>query len=239
MIKPPVGQVEGKKHHIETMFDAVAHRYDFLNRAFSLGIDKLWRRNAINILQKTGAKHILDVATGTADLAIAAMRVQPEHITGVDISEGMLALGRKKIAERGLTQTISLQQADSENLPFADASFEAVMVSFGVRNFENLQAGLKEMRRVLKPNGIVIILEFSKPQTFPIKQLFNFYFHRILPPIGSKVSGVDGAYQYLNESAMEFPDGEKFLEQMKQAGFSQLKRTPQTFGIATIYTGNA
>ena len=236
-MRPPVGQVEGKKQVVEEMFDAIAPRYDLLNRVLSMGIDQGWRKRAIQLLNETHPKRILDVATGTADLALAAMTVKPEKIVGVDISEGMLVLGRKKIEARGLTESITLQQADSTALPFPDASFDAVTVAFGVRNFEQLQAGLKEMRRVLVPNGRLIVLEFSRPKAFPVKQAYQFYFKHVLPRVGTAVSGGSGPYQYLNESAMAFPDGDDFLRELRAAGFREAVAEPQTFGIATIYIG--
>lgn len=238
--KPPVGQVLGKKVQVEQMFDAVAHRYDLLNRVLSMGIDQGWRKRAMQLLAPEKPQQVLDVATGTADLALMAFKLlRPKKIVGVDISEGMLALGREKIAERGLSDFITLQKGDSEALPFEAASFDAAMVSFGVRNFENLAAGLSEIRRVLKPNAKLMVLEFSRPKAFPIKQLYNFYFKNILPKVGGTVSGVKGAYEYLNESAMQFPDGEAFLTEMRNAGFKDLYQEPKTFGIATIYVGKA
>jgi len=235
-MRPPVGQVEGKKQAVEQMFDTIAPRYDLLNRVLSMGIDQGWRKRVVALLREDAPRHILDVATGTADLALAAAQLKPEHITGVDIAEGMLDVGRKKIANQGLSQTINLQRGDSESLPFTAESFDAVTVAFGVRNFENLQAGLSEMRRVLRPGGKLVVLEFSKPNHFPVKQLYSFYFRHVLPRIGSTVSGVSGPYQYLNESAMAFPDGAAFVAELVKAGYQKPTAEPQTFGIATIYT---
>ncbi|MBL7977903.1 MAG: bifunctional demethylmenaquinone methyltransferase/2-methoxy-6-polyprenyl-1,4-benzoquinol methylase UbiE [Bacteroidetes Order II. Incertae sedis bacterium] len=235
-MRPPVGQIEGKKQAVEQMFDTIAPRYDLLNRVLSLGIDQGWRKRVVALLSADKPQKILDVATGTADLALASMRLQPEHIIGVDIAEGMLEVGRKKIATLDLSDKITLQRGDSENLPFEDNRFDAVTVAFGVRNFENLYAGLAEMRRVLRPGGKLVVLEFSKPSHFPIKQLYSFYFRQVLPRVGSTVSGVSGPYQYLNESAMAFPDGKDFMVELTKAGYHTVTAEPQTFGIATIYT---
>lgn len=218
------------------MFNSIAHRYDFLNHFLSAGIDYSWRRKAIRLLEKNNPGTILDVATGTGDLAIeAAKRIKDVRITGIDIAEDMLEIGRKKIKEKKLADRIDLQPGDSENLQFPDASFDAVMVAFGVRNFENLEKGLAEMFRVLKPNGRVVILEFSKPGNFPVKQLYNFYFRYILPFLGRIISGDPKAYTYLPESVGAFPAGEEFLNLLRMVGFRDTKLRVLTFGIATIY----
>ena len=194
---PPVGQVEGKKEAVAAMFDAIAPRYDLLNRVLSLGIDQWWRKKAVNLLRDAAPKRILDVATGTADLAIEALRLNPEKIIGVDISEEMLNLGQLKIEQQGLTDKITLRKGDSERLPFSDNQFDATLVAFGVRNFEHLQRGLQEIQRVLKPQGQIVVLEFSHPRTFPIKQVYHFYSRHILPRIGRTLSQHEGAYEYL------------------------------------------
>lgn len=226
-----------KKQQVEEMFDNIAHRYDFLNHLLSLGIDKWWRRKAVNVLKKHKPKKVLDVATGTADFAIADYRAQPEKIVGVDIAEQMLAIGREKINAKGLGSKITLQRGDSENLPFETATFDAITVGFGVRNFENLEKGLKEMHRVLSNNGLVVVLEFSKPKVFPVKQLFYFYFHYVCPLIGKWFSKDSRAYTYLPESVDSFPEGNNFLTKLKEAGFQNTQCIPLTFGIASIYTG--
>ena len=231
---------EEKKKQVERMFDSIAHRYDFLNHFFSMGIDVLWRKRCIRILKReeVAPKTIIDMATGTGDFAIEAIRMGLEaKITGIDISQGMLDVGVKKLKAKGLTNKISLLQGDSENLPFEDASFEAYTVAFGVRNFENLDRGLSEMYRVLAPNSLTVILEFSKPKRFPIKQLFGFYFKHIMPTLGKLVSKDPAAYTYLPESVMAFPEGRDFLDRLAAAGFKDLSATPLTGGIASIYVG--
>lgn len=228
---------EGKKQQVRSMFNNIAHRYDFLNHFLSAGIDYRWRKKAIKIIGEKKPKKILDVATGTGDLAIAALKIHPEKITGIDIAEDMLAVGRDKLNTRDLNHIITLEKGDSENIRFEDASFDAVMVAFGVRNFENLEKGLAEMYRVLNKNGQVMILEFSKPKSFPVKQLYAFYFKYILPTLGRMISGDQGAYTYLPESVNEFPDGKNFLKILQKVGFNQVAHKPLTFGIASIYTG--
>ena len=225
----------GKKQQVAEMFDNISHRYDFLNHFLSLGIDIRWRRKAIRLLQPHRPLAILDIATGTGDFAIEAMCLNPEKIVGVDISEGMLAVGKQKIAKLGLTDTIQLKYGDSENLPFEENKFDAIIVSFGVRNFENLEKGLRDMLRVLKPGGQVVIIEFSKPSKFPFKQIYNFYFKVILPKIGKSISNDGSAYSYLPESVQVFPDGKSFLEILDQVGFKNTQCIPLTFGISSIY----
>jgi len=219
------------------MFNNIAHRYDFLNHFLSAGIDYRWRKKAIKILGRNNPKTILDVATGTGDLAIEALKINPKKIIGIDIAEDMLSIGREKIAKKEVLDIISLQTGDSENIEFEDNSFDAVMVAFGVRNFENLEKGLSEMYRVLKKNGEVMILEFSKPTRFPIKQFYSFYFRLILPVLGKIVSGDNSAYTYLPESVGEFPAGKNFTDILKNLGFQQTKLISLTFGIASIYLG--
>lgn len=218
------------------MFDNIAHRYDFLNHLLSLGIDKQWRKKAIRNLKSIHPKHILDIATGTGDLAFEARRQMPEaHITGLDLSEGMLGKAREKAEERKLAN-MEFVKGDSENLHFADTSFDAVSVAFGVRNFENLEAGLKEIYRVLKPGGRLAVLEFSKPKAFPVKQLFNFYFKNILPATGRMISKDARAYEYLPESVQAFPEGKDFIRILEKTGFKFCKDQPLTFGICSLYT---
>ncbi|MCW8939804.1 MAG: bifunctional demethylmenaquinone methyltransferase/2-methoxy-6-polyprenyl-1,4-benzoquinol methylase UbiE [Flavobacteriales bacterium] len=217
------------------MFNNISHKYDFLNHFLSLGIDILWRKKAVKMLAFHQPKKILDIATGTADFAIEALKLNPEEIIGIDISEGMLNVGKEKIKKKGVDNIISLEFGDSENLRFETAYFDAYTVAFGVRNFENLEKGLTEMLRVLKPNGTGIILEFSKPRKFPIKQLYNFYFNKILPGIGKMVSKDTAAYTYLPESVYAFPDGEDFVQLLKKIGYKNAKATTLLFGIATIY----
>tara|TARA_B000000565_G_C23737781_1_gene359723 strand:- start:526 stop:1194 length:669 start_codon:yes stop_codon:yes gene_type:complete len=220
------------------MFDNIAHKYDFLNHFFSMGIDVLWRKKCIRILRKENPSTIIDMATGTGDFALEAIRMGLDaHVTGVDLSQGMLDVGIEKIKSRGYQDKISMQQGDSENLPFDDNSFDAYTVGFGVRNFENLNKGLSEMHRVLNPGGITVILEFSKPKRFPIKQLFGFYFKYIMPTIGNLLSKDSSAYTYLPESVMAFPEGEDFLNEMGKVGFKNLRQKKLTGGIASIYIG--
>ena len=229
---------EAKKNQVARMFDGIAHRYDFLNHFFSLGIDVLWRKSCIRILRNEQPEKLLDVATGTADFAIEAVRMGLDvHVTGVDISAGMLDVGREKIAARGWNDRIELIQGDSVALPFDDGSFDGFTVAFGVRNFEDLQGGLQDMLRVLKPGAMGLVLEFSKPKHFPIKQLFGLYFKHIMPTVGKWVSKDPAAYTYLPESVQAFPEGEAFLDEMRKAGYVDVKAKSLTGGIATIYTG--
>lgn len=218
------------------MFNNIAGKYDFLNHFLSLGIDKGWRKKAIASIASIQPQQILDVATGTGDLAIAATKLQPQHITGVDIADQMLEIGRKKIAGLGLAHMISLHSGDSEALPFADSHFDAVTCAYGVRNFENLEAGLKEMSRVMRPGGRLAILEFSHPRRFPVKQLYAFYFRYILPTLGRLVSKHSSAYTYLPESVRAFPEGKVFTEMLNRCGFKEAKARPLTLGITTLYT---
>jgi demethylmenaquinone methyltransferase/2-methoxy-6-polyprenyl-1,4-benzoquinol methylase len=226
-----------KREQVAEMFDNISPKYDLLNHLLSGGVDIYWRKRAIKLLKKQQPKVILDIASGTGDFAIEALSLNPEKIIGVDISEGMLAVGREKIKKLGKQDIITLQSGDSENLSFQNNYFDAVIVSFGVRNFQNLLAGLTEMNRVMKSDGTCIVVEFSKPRSFPFKQLYNFYFKYILPLIGKTVSKDSSAYTYLPESVQAFPDGEAFLEIFKKAGFINTKCIPLTFGICTIYIG--
>jgi demethylmenaquinone methyltransferase/2-methoxy-6-polyprenyl-1,4-benzoquinol methylase len=226
---------ESKKEQIASMFNNISHKYDLLNHTLSLGIDKLWRKKAIKLLSANKPEHILDIATGTGDFALEALKLMPKTITGVDISEGMLEVGKKKIEKKGQQSIIRFEIGDSENLRFDSYTFDAITVGFGVRNFENLDKGLSEIQRVLKTGGQVAILEFSKPRVFPIKQIYNFYFRYILPNIGRMVSKDASAYTYLPESVAEFPDGQAFLDILTKLGFKNVKQYPVSFGIASIY----
>ena len=232
---PNKNSTQPKKEQVEEMFDNISNRYDLLNHLLSVNIDKIWRRNAIKRLKRFQPKTILDIATGTGDFAIAATKIGGAKITGIDISEGMLDVGRKKIARKNLIDFIELQKADSENLPLESNSFDAAIVGFGVRNFENLEKGLAEILRVLKPGGVFYVLEFSKPAKTPFKQFYKFYFTRILPLVGRMVSKDTNAYTYLPESVNEFPAGERFLTILADVGFTENRCFPQTFGIASIY----
>jgi demethylmenaquinone methyltransferase / 2-methoxy-6-polyprenyl-1,4-benzoquinol methylase len=224
-----------KKQQVEQMFDNIAPRYDFLNHFLSLGIDKIWRRKAIRILSKFQTGLLLDVATGTGDFAIAASKLNPLKIVGFDISEQMLTVGKMKVERLGLGNVIEFVKGDSEAMPFPDQEFDAITVAFGVRNFENLEKGLCEFYRVLKQNGVAVILEFSKPKNFPFKQFYFFYFFTILPFVGRLVSKDRSAYSYLPESVMVFPDDQSFLTILRNCGFSRSSQKRLTFGIATIY----
>lgn len=215
------------------MFDQISHRYDFLNHFLSLGIDKLWRKKAVKILRSFNPDTVLDVATGTADFAIAALDSGAKEIVGIDISEGMLNVGREKVKK--YNGRIRLERGDSEHIQFNDQTFDAIIVAFGVRNFEHLQKGLEEMRRVLKPGGHLIVLEFSKPSAFPVKQVYNFYFKYILPFWGNLLAKHKTAYSYLPESVMAFPEGEQFVAELKKAGYSSAENRPLSFGISSIY----
>ena len=226
----------GKKEQMARMFNNISHRYDFLNHFLSLGIDKLWRTSAIRLLQPLHPQFILDVATGTGDFAIQALSLNPQKVTGIDISEGMLDVGRKKIQKLKLSHRIELLKGDSENLDFDDDTFDAVTVGFGVRNFEDLERGLSEIRRVLKPGAILVVLEFSRPRGFPMRQLYNFYFKNILPGLGRLISRDEAAYTYLPESVEAFPDGTDFENILKKVGFKETACKALTFGISSIYT---
>jgi demethylmenaquinone methyltransferase / 2-methoxy-6-polyprenyl-1,4-benzoquinol methylase len=226
-----------KREQVAEMFDNISPKYDFLNHLLSGGIDIYWRKRAIKLLRKAQPRTILDIATGTGDFAIEALALKPEKIIGVDISEGMLAVGREKIKRLGKQGVIELRSGDSESLPFADNYFDAVIVSFGVRNFENLLAGLSDMNRVMRPGGTCVIVEFSKPRSFPFSHLYNFYFKYILPTIGKIVSKDSSAYTYLPESVQAFPDGQDFLTIFEQAGFKNTRCISLTFGICSIYIG--
>lgn len=237
VIKPNQSSDTGKKEQVEQMFDSIAPKYDFLNHFLSMGIDKGWRKKAIASIATIQPKVILDVATGTADLAIAAIKLNPEKIIGIDISQQMLNMGIDKVKQMNKQHLISLTKGDSEQLPFEDNKFDAITVAFGVRNFENLHKGLSEMQRVLKQGGIIAILEFSKPRHFPYKQVYNFYFSNILPFLGRWMSKSANAYAYLPESVKHFPDGKDFIEKMEAAGFKKVIQQPLTFGTCSLYNG--
>ena len=227
-----------KKDQVATMFNNISGTYDFLNHFMSLGIDIIWRKKAIEELKSLKPRIILDVATGTGDFAFEAITIlQPEKVIGVDISEGMLEIAKKKIHERRLEHVFSVQTGDSEGLQFDDNHFDAITVAFGVRNYENLEKGLADMFRVLKPGGKMVVLEFSKPRKFPVKQGYNFYFKYITPLLGRLFSKDSRAYSYLPESVAAFPDGEAFTKLLDKVGFKSTKERRLTFGISAIYTG--
>ena len=235
-VTPYDSEADSKKAQVTNMFDKVAPYYDFLNRLLSLRIDVLWRKKALRMLAKNNPKEILDIATGTADLAIMGAKMwSPDKIVGLDISKEMLKVGQKKVDKKKLSSVIELEHGDSENLRFNDDTFDTVMAAFGVRNFENLEQGLSEMNRVLQKNGTCMILEFSKPRVFPLKQLFNIYFKYILPVIGKLTSKDPKAYEYLYESVQVFPDYDNFASILKKTGFVDVSYKPLSFGIFTIY----
>ena len=226
----------GKKVRVEAMFNDIAPRYDFLNHFLSLGIDIRWRKKVRRLIAPIQPKQILDVATGTGDLAIELTRLNPQKIIGIDIAANMLEIGKEKVAAKKLSGIIELLLGDSEDLPFENNSFDAVTVAFGVRNFEHLQKGLGEMYRVMRPGGMVAILEFSKPKAFPFRQIYNFYFKYILPGLGRMVSKNEEAYTYLPESVSAFPEDQAFINELEKAGYSETKQKRLTMGIATLYT---
>jgi len=223
-----------KKEQVRKMFNNIAHRYDFMNRLLTFRIDTLWRRKAINLVKKYEPKDILDVATGTGDFAVEMMRLKPTKVIGIDIAEVMLELGRKKMERKGLSKVIELQEADSENLPFADGSFDLVSSAFGVRNFEDLEKGLSEMLRVLRPNGTLLILEASNPDDMPFKSLYKLYMTKICPAIGGIFSD-SKAYNYLNRSVEVFPTGNAFTSILNKVGYTDALHYPQSMGVASIY----
>ncbi len=237
IVVPYKDKTDSKKKQVADMFNSIARKYDFLNHFLSLGIDIFWRKKAIKMLQSFQPKQLLDIATGTGDFAIEAMKLHPEKIIGIDISEGMLEVGRKKMKQKGYDKIIDMQIGDSENLSFEDNKFDAVIVAFGVRNFENLEKGLQEMKRVIRKGGKVVILEFSKPTAFPIKQLYHFYFRLVLPKVGKIISKDSTAYTYLPASVSEFPSGNEFLKILKKVGYKNTKCKSLTLGISSIYVG--
>ena len=224
-----------KKEIVREMFDDISSKYDFLNHFLSFGIDRGWRKKLVRILAAYKPPRVLDVATGTGDLAISIAALKPQKIVGIDISEKMLEIGRVKLVEKGLDQLISLRRADAEKIPFSDNSFEAITVAFGVRNYENLVLGLQEMRRVLRPGGVMLILEFSHPGSFPMKQLYGIYSRFVIPVMGRVISGNSKAYTYLPESVAAFPSGKDFLEILEKTGLKNTKQLRLSMGIASIY----
>lgn len=232
----PYGNDKAKKEQVKDMFDNIAGTYDLLNKTLSFGIDRLWRKTMLKHLRKTRATKILDVATGTGDVAIAiAQKINNSTVMAVDLSPGMLKIGEEKVKKAGLTAKIALQEEDCENLSFDTDVYDAATVAFGVRNFEHLEQGLSEMHRVLKKDGRIFVLEFSKPKTFPFKQLFNTYFRYVLPTAGKLMSKDDRAYRYLFESATAFPEGDEFTKILEKVGFENAICKPLTFGICSLY----
>jgi len=237
-VKPYYKSDQSKKEEVAEMFNNISKRYDFLNHFLSMGIDKIWRKKAVKILGENNPKIILDIATGTGDFAVEALKLKPTKIIGIDISQGMLDMGIAKMKKKKVDHIIDLQIGDSENLHFDDNYFDGYTVGFGVRNFENLEKGLGEMLRVLKPNGKAVILEFSKPKKFPIKQSYHVYSKYILPTIGKTVSKDARAYTYLPESIAAFPEGEAFKSIMEKVGYQNVGSKLVSGGIATIYFGS-
>lgn len=233
----PYDSGQTKKEEVAQMFNNISANYDFLNHFLSLGIDHLWRKRAVKQLQKQQPKVILDLATGTGDFAIACLKLKPEKIIGMDISSGMLEVGKQKMKKRAFDNIIDMQLGDSENMPFSDHTFDAITVGFGVRNYENLEKGLGEMLRVLKPGGQAVILEFSKPKAFPIKQLFGLYSKVLIPLFGKYISKDERAYTYLPESVAAFPEGAAFVDVLQKVGYQTLEPIRLSGGIASIYIG--
>jgi len=238
-IVPDQSSDQSKKEQVAGMFDDIAFRYDFLNRTLSGGMDILWRKKALGYLKELQPKKILDVATGTADVAIMASRLlKPTTITGIDISEGMLEVGRKKVESQGLQNTIELLKGDSETISFPDHSFDAVTVAFGVRNFQNLEKGLSEILRVLKPGGRLVVLEFSQPKWVFARSFYNLYMKIVAPNMGKLFSKNRNAYQYLDKSIKKFPEGKNFTAILDNLGYANLQYKPLSLGICSIYCGN-
>jgi demethylmenaquinone methyltransferase/2-methoxy-6-polyprenyl-1,4-benzoquinol methylase len=232
----PYNDTRSKKEQVEEMFDNIAHRYDFLNHLLSLGIDITWRKKAVKFIGKINPKKILDVASGTGDFAFEALSLKPEKVTGFDLSEGMMKYGRVKAEKLGVANIVEFVKGDSEKMPFADNSFDAITVGFGVRNFEHLNDGLQEIHRVLRSGGQVAILEASMPQNTIIRALFSLYFGKIVPIIGRLFSKDARAYSYLPESVKVFPEGLAFVKICEQIGFKNVKWQPLTFGACAFYT---
>ena len=227
--------MDNEKQHIGQLFDRIAGTYDGLNHVLSLNIDKRWRRRAIRMLAP--AEQVLDVAIGTADLTIEILRQgKAQHVTGIDLSHGMMAIGEQKVAKHGYAQQVQFDYGSAQQMPYANASFDTVTCAYGVRNFANMDEGLSEMYRVLRTGGELMVLEFSYPTNPVIRWGYDLYFTHILPFIGNLFSRDKGAYSYLNRSVKNFPYGEAFCQHLRKAGFSQIKATPLTFGISTIYT---
>jgi demethylmenaquinone methyltransferase/2-methoxy-6-polyprenyl-1,4-benzoquinol methylase len=236
-IVKPYNTDKSKKEEVAQMFNNISARYDFLNHFLSLGIDHIWRRKAVNKLREIQPKRILDLATGTGDFAIALLKLNPTQIIGMDISSGMLDVGKNKMKAKNVSHIIDMQLGDSENMPYEDGYFDAVTVGFGVRNYENLEKGLTEMLRVTRSGGKIVILEFSKPKRFPIKQAFGFYSRFIIPFFGKRISKDEKAYAYLPESVAAFPEGKAFTDILSKLGYKQVDATLVSGGIATIYSG--
>jgi demethylmenaquinone methyltransferase/2-methoxy-6-polyprenyl-1,4-benzoquinol methylase len=234
-VKPYKESQLNKKQQVEQMFDTISGNYDGLNRVISLGIDKKWRKRVVKFVMQTKPQSVLDIATGTGDLAISFSKFEIPKIVGFDLSEGMLSIARKKVAKQNIGERIDFIQGDSENMPFEDNSFDAITVAFGVRNFEDLEQGLSEILRVLKPGGIFVVLETSVPTKFPFKQGYYFHTKYVLPLVGKLFSKDKVAYNYLSESASVFPHGEDFNNILRKIGFKEVKNKPQTFGVASIY----
>jgi demethylmenaquinone methyltransferase/2-methoxy-6-polyprenyl-1,4-benzoquinol methylase len=234
----PYGDVnKSKKEEVAEMFNNISKRYDFLNHFLSMGIDKLWRKRAVGKLRELKPQRLLDIATGTGDFALALLKLSPKEVVGLDISEGMLSVGRNKMIKKNVAKTVTMKLGDSENIPFEDNYFDGLTVGFGVRNFENLEKGLSEMLRVVRPGGKVVILEFSKPKKFPIKQFFGFYSKHLIPFFGKKISQDEKAYAYLPESVEAFPEGNDFVEILYNVGYKEVEAEMVSGGIATIYVG--
>jgi demethylmenaquinone methyltransferase/2-methoxy-6-polyprenyl-1,4-benzoquinol methylase len=233
----PYNSEKSKKEEVAEMFNNISANYDFLNHFLSLGIDHLWRKKAIKQLKNLEVKKVIDIATGTGDFAIASLKLNPDEVIGVDISSGMLEVGAKKMKNKGHDKTIKMILGDSENLVFEDNYFDALTVGFGVRNFENLEKGLSEMLRVIRPGGKIVILEFSKPKKFPVKQVFSFYSNYFIPFFGKRISKDPQAYAYLPESVAAFPEGKEFEEILKKLNYRNVDSIILSGGIATIYTG--
>jgi len=237
-VKPYGKEGESKKQEVREMFNNISVKYDFLNHFLSVGIDNLWRKKAIKQLREIHPKKILDIASGTGDFALEALSLKPEQIVGADISEGMLEVGRQKMKAKGVDNIISMEVGDSENLRFEDNTFDALTVGFGVRNFQNLEQGLSEMLRVVRPGGRLVVLEFSKPKKFPVKQYYAFHSKYIIPFFGKMVSKDSSAYTYLPESIQAFPEGENFKKIMRKIGYKNVRSLLCSGGIATIYIGD-
>ena len=237
VVKPYGDEDRSKKEEVAEMFNNISGRYDFLNHFLSLGIDKIWRRKAVKKLREINPKRILDIATGTGDFAIESLTLKPEGVVGVDISAGMLEVGKTKMKAKGVDHIVRMELGDSENLSFEDGYFDAVTVAFGVRNFEHLEKGLAEMLRVTRTGGRIVILEFSKPKRFPVKQYYAFHSRYIIPFFGKRISKDGRAYAYLPESVAAFPEGKDFTDILSQVGYEKVSAETVSGGIATIYSG--
>jgi demethylmenaquinone methyltransferase / 2-methoxy-6-polyprenyl-1,4-benzoquinol methylase len=236
IVKPYGNSDKSKKEEVAEMFNNISNKYDFLNHFLSLGIDKIWRKKAVKMLREIKPTRILDIATGTGDFALESLALSPTEVVGIDISEGMLEKGREKMKKRKVDNIISMRLGDSEDLPFEDNYFDALTVGFGVRNFENLEKGLAEMLRVVRSGGKLIILEFSKPKKFPVKQYYAFHSKYVIPFFGKRISKDEKAYAYLPESVAAFPEGKDFEDILKKLGYVGVKSTLVSGGIATIYS---